>query len=153
MISSDRSSILAVWIENRFKKQIFTFKILLKPRDFILKFTIFEIISMFSFWNKNFKRIKSQITLEWSCQNNIWLKQPFADVFQNKWSLKFCNIHKKTLVLESLFNKVALKFFIKKRQTTTQVLSCEYWEIFMKSFFYRTPGAIFDLTLLYTSND
>ena len=61
MISSDRSNILAAWTECRFKKQISTFKILVKPQDFvvkhyiniidmrivkifILKFKIFEII-------------------------------------------------------------------------------------------------------------
>ena len=61
MISSDRSNILAAWTECRFKKQISTFKILVKPRyvvvkhyinitdmrivkNFILKFNIFEII-------------------------------------------------------------------------------------------------------------
>ena len=45
-------------------------------------------------------------------------------------------MHKKTPVLESLFNKVAgLKAcsFIKK--TPTQVFSCEYCEIFKKPFF------------------
>ena len=45
-------------------------------------------------------------------------KQPFADVLQNRYSQKFRNIHRKTPVLESLFNKVArLKAwnFIKKR--------------------------------------
>ena len=34
-------------------------------------------------------------------------KQPFADVLQNRCSWKFHNIHRKTLVFESLFNKVA----------------------------------------------
>ena len=29
--------------------------------------------------------------------------------------MKFCNIHKKTAVLKSLFNKVAMKFFIEKK--------------------------------------
>ena len=45
-------------------------------------------------------------------------KQPFTDVLQNRHSLKFRNNHTKTLVLESLFNKVAeLKgcSFIKQR--------------------------------------
>ena len=36
----------------------------------------------------------------------VW-KQPFADVLQIKCSWKFCKIHGKTPVLESLFNKVA----------------------------------------------
>ena len=34
-------------------------------------------------------------------------KQPLADVFQNKSSKKLCNIHRITIVLEFLFNKVA----------------------------------------------
>ena len=34
-------------------------------------------------------------------------KQPFADVLQNKCFSKFCKIHRKTPVLESLFNKAA----------------------------------------------
>ena len=32
-------------------------------------------------------------------------KQSFADVLQNRGSLKFCNIQRKTAVLESRFNK------------------------------------------------
>ena len=34
-------------------------------------------------------------------------KQPFADVFLNRCSSKFCNIQRKTPELDSLFNKVA----------------------------------------------
>ena len=34
-------------------------------------------------------------------------KQPFADVLQNRCSCKFRIIHRKTPVLESLFDKVA----------------------------------------------
>ena len=34
-------------------------------------------------------------------------KQPFAGVFQNRCSKKFHNIHRKTPVSESLFNKNA----------------------------------------------
>ena len=34
-------------------------------------------------------------------------KQPFADVLQNRCSWKFCKIHSKTPMLESLFDKVA----------------------------------------------
>ena len=35
-------------------------------------------------------------------------KQLFADVLQSRCSKKLCNIHKKTLALESLFNKVSV---------------------------------------------
>ena len=41
-------------------------------------------------------------------------KQPFADVFQNRCSYEFQNIHRKTPVLESFFNNGTGKF-IKKR--------------------------------------
>ena len=34
-------------------------------------------------------------------------KQPFAEVLQNRSSKKFCKVHRKILVLESLFNKAA----------------------------------------------
>ena len=55
-------------------------------------------------------------------------------VLKNFVTENFCNIHSKTPVLESLFNKVAgLKVcnFIKKS---------EYCEIFKNNFFYRTPS-------------
>ena len=64
-------------------------------------------------------------------------KQPFADVLQNSCPKTFCNIHRKALVLESLFNNfVGLKVsnFIKK-ETPAKVFSCEYWDIFKNSFF------------------
>ena len=35
-------------------------------------------------------------------------QQPFADVLQNRCSKKFSNIHTETLLLESVFNKVAV---------------------------------------------
>ena len=58
--------------------------------------------------------------------------------------LKFRNIHKKTLVLESLFKKVALKFF-KHRHFSVNM--AKY------SSCYRTWVATFGLTVLYTLND
>ena len=73
-------------------------------------------------------------------------KQLFTDVLQNSCSERFfLNIVKKTTVLESPFNKVAgLKvcIFIKK-QTPTQLFSCQYCEILNNSFFIehlRTLG-------------
>ena len=51
----------------------------------------------------------------------------------------FCNIHRKTPVLDSLFNKLYLK------ETPTKIFSCEYLEIFKNSIFCRTtPMAPFD---------
>ena len=35
-----------------------------------------------------------------------WLKQPFADILQNRCSKEFRNVHRKAPMLESLFNKV-----------------------------------------------
>ena len=50
------------------------------------------------------------------------MKQPFADVFQNKSNLE----------LEQACN------FIKK-ETVAQVFSCEFYEIFKNTFFHRAP--------------
>ena len=48
-------------------------------------------------------------------------------------------IHRKTPVPESLFwNKVAACNFIKK-ETLTQVFSCEFCQISKNTYFYRTP--------------
>ena len=70
-------------------------------------------------------------------------KQPFTDVLQNSCSLKcFLNIVKKTLMLESAFNKVAgLKvcIFIKK-ETPTQLFPFEYCKNLKNSFLYKTSG-------------
>ena len=43
----------------------------------------------------------------WSCYIKGVQKQPFADILQNRRPGKFFKIHRKTLVLESIFNKVA----------------------------------------------
>ena len=53
----------------------------------------------------------------------------YVDILQNRFSLKFCNGHRKTPVLESLFNK---------KDTPTQVFSCEYSKIYESNFLYRT---------------
>ena len=50
-----------------------------------------------------------------------------------KMLLKFRNIHRKTHVLESIFNKETLL------EKDSQVFSCEYYEVFKNTFFYRTP--------------
>ena len=43
----------------------------------------------------------------YSVVNHYFQIQSFADVLQNRCSSEFCNIHRKTPMLESLFNKVA----------------------------------------------
>ena len=51
-------------------------------------------------------------------------KNLFSDVFQNRCSDEFCNIQRKTPVLESLFNKFAdLSPVIYVRKFPTQVFS------------------------------
>ena len=85
-------------------------------------------------------------------------KQLFADLYQNSvlknfatsfnrfTGFKACNFLKKILqhrclpVLESLSKKVAGLEARKsiKKETPSQVFSCEYCEIFKNSFFYRT---------------
>ena len=54
-------------------------------------------------------------------------KQPFADVLQNRCSGKFCKIHRKTHMLESLFNKVAY------------ILSYDLYENFKNTHLPITP--------------
>ena len=61
-------------------------------------------------------------------------KQPLIDVLQNRCSKNFRNIHRKTPVLESHFNKLA-GLQLHQKESLTQVLYCEYCEIFKKSFF------------------
>ena len=48
-------------------------------------------------------------------------------------------------VLEALFKNVCLK------ETSTQVFSCEYYVIFMNSFFYRTPPVAAFVSLINCS--
>ena len=65
--------------------------------------------------------------------------QPFANVLQNRFSYEFFRIRKKISVLESLFNKVtgliACNFI--KKQTPTQMFSCEYHKMFENSFLIK----------------
>ena len=56
-------------------------------------------------------------------------KQPFANVFQNSCSYKFCNIHRKITVLQSLFDKVVgHQAFIKIR------LQHRYFPVNLRNF-------------------
>ena len=48
------------------------------------------------------------------------------------------NIHRKTPVLESLFNKDA-GLQLSEKETPMQVFSCEYCKMFQDSIFCRTP--------------
>ena len=53
------------------------------------------------------------------------------------YSPKFCGIHRKTNVPESLFYKVAglRPANLLKKETLVQVFSCEFCEIFQNTFF------------------
>ena len=128
---------------------------------FFLRFTNFEIVFVFSFRHKNFKKMGSakarllqidrvEITSDRSSRMQMSFKT--GDLFRN--------IHKKALVLQSLFNKVGVKFFIKKRlqhrwycKIFKNTSTGEYCKIFKNSFCYITPVAAFDLTQLYTLNN
>ena len=69
-------------------------------------------------------------------------KQSFADVLQNRRSSKFRKCHKKTPVLESLFNKVAdLKG--KKRGSNTGVFPIKFVKFFRTPFLQNTSGHCF----------
>ena len=62
-------------------------------------------------------------------------------VLQNRCSHKFLNIHQKISVLKSLFNTVRdLKAHnFNKKETQTQVFSCEYHKFFKNSCFIEHP--------------
>ena len=70
-------------------------------------------------------------------KSNNFQKQLFAGVLENRCCQKFRKIHRKTPVLES----EACNFI--KKETPTQVLSCEFCEIFENTNFHRTsPVAV-----------
>ena len=48
----------------------------------------------------------------------------------------FRNIHRKTLVLESRYNKFSGLYL---KETSTQVFSCEYWKIFTNTNSFFNP--------------
>ena len=60
---------------------------------------------------------------------------PFADVFRNRCSWKFCNIHKKNPVLECLFKKLASGLQLYWKETPTQMFSWQCCEVFKHRYF------------------
>ena len=82
-------------------------------------------------------------------QSTFFFKRHYREVVVRRCFSKFVflrirNIHRKTTVLESVFNNVAglkARNFIKK-VTPTQVFSCEYCKIFKSGYFYRTPPVV-----------
>ena len=72
--------------------------------------------------------------------------QPFVDVLQNRYFWKFCNFHRKTSVLDCLFDKVSGAFrplpFLKTDSNTgvfLQILQNFYKHLFL----YNTSGGCF----------
>ena len=77
-------------------------------------------------------------------------KESHADVLQNRCYYKFCNIHKKTYVLESLFNKVAgptaCNFIsTSSQETSTQVIPVIISKYLWKVFLWNTCGCFCQL--------
>ena len=54
-------------------------------------------------------------------------------VLQKRCSRKFCNIHRKTPVLEPLCGLSSLQFY--QKETSTPMFSCEYCKIFKNTYF------------------
>ena len=63
-------------------------------------------------------------------------KQSFADVFPSKCSYKFRKFYRKTLLLESLFDKVASfqAYSFYWEETPAQAFYCEIYKIFKNTF-------------------
>ena len=82
---------------------------------FVLRFTIFEIIFIFWFWNKNFTRIgcaKARL-LQIDRIKLTSHRSSCSQMFFKTGNLEnFAIFTKKHLLFEYLFNKVALNFFI-----------------------------------------
>ena len=80
-----------------------------------------------------------------------WQKQSFIDVPRNRCPKKFHKFHRKALVLEPLFNKVAgfqTYNFIKKR-LQHRCFPMKFAK-FLRKFFYRTPPVA---TSVYISSE
>ena len=80
---------------------------------FFLRFAIFEIIFVFSFWNKNFKRIDCKIQNALDRMKTTSDRSSCSRLLFKTGDLKNSAIFPRKV--ESLFNKTALKFFIEKR--------------------------------------
>ena len=111
-------------IKSIMKKQVFFH--LAKFRTFLFLF--------FIFWKNVFFTLYVTCYVIYSCRTTF--KQSFTDVFQDRCSKKFRNIHRKAPVLGSRFNKVSgLKACILiKKKTPKQVFSWDYCKIFKNSF-------------------
>ena len=76
----------------------------------------------------------------------LWRAKEVALMFSVKQVfLKFCNIHRKIPVLESLFNKVAglQRVTLSKKETLVQMFSYEFLKILRHVFLSTPPGDCF----------
>ena len=80
---SERANFVTCFIDQQRKRFHQWLWWILKQSSFYLSFCLDDI-----FWKKQ--------------------KQPLEVFYGKRWSQKFCNIHRKTSVLESLFNKIAV---------------------------------------------
>ena len=92
--------------------------IMLKPQAFVakhcifLRFMIFEIIFIFLFWKGWL--CKSQTSLDWLCQITS-NRSSHPQIFFNAGDLENFTVFTKNTCWDLFFDKVALKFFIKRR--------------------------------------
>ena len=143
---------IILWTINSFDRRIWSRKLLparignwnLQSLQFSIKLTLkkhkqfsvvyFEInqttIFIQSFFWKKRKSLKDILSIK--------KEQLFANVLQNMCSLKFCSIHRKTPVLESLFNKVASFQEEGKKRLNADVFLTMLQNI-LWHLLYRTP--------------
>ena len=81
--------------------------------------SIFSLVLLKIFWN--FRTTSRKRSTQ---------KQPFSGVLPGRCPEKIRKFHKKTPVLESLFNKVS-----RNKETPAQVFSCEFCKAFKNTFF------------------
>ena len=94
-------------------------------------------------------------------KNNFFIesfqKQPFADIPQNRYSLKFRKLHRKALCWGLILKNLQVEGLPLHKKTLPQVFSCELWEIFKNTIFLQntssdcfcTSGGCFYMSLKY----
>ena len=108
-----------------------------KMKFFIKDFFIFCAVHLFA---KNDKKLHHRcltgFQIQFFC---VTLQKQSPRCFlQKRYSQKYRKVHRKTSVPESILIKLKTCNFI-KIETMAQVFSCEFCEIYGKTFSYRTP--------------
>ena len=111
-----------------------------------MRFTIFGIIFIFSFWNKNFKRIGCAKTKLVSIDRVeiTYDRSSHLQMFFKTGDLKILAIFKIKHLCWSLFLTKLLWSTLLQRDSSTGILS-ECYKIFKNDFCYRTPVSAFSL--------